>query len=380
LNADCYLTFDDGPDPRSTPQVLEALAQVDASATFFVLGSLAARHPGIVEDTIAAGHRVEFHGHEHVGHDRLDRGEIERDLETGLAVLARIGVQPARWRPPYGATTDASFELAASYGLALTGWTSNPRDWAGSPAPEMLASLDRMLGPYAVVVLHDGIRDEGARGDARETVALLGPLVAELRLRGCEPRPLPDPGASSPALAVARSGAPWTPPGIQIQVLEEDEIDEAFRRRLGAFIADLYESSGPPYRERAWRTFPPVARIVALHEGELIGHAAHFRPRVEPSCPVGGMGDLAVARAFRGRGLARTLSRHLVFQGWRRGVHAQLVATETSRTTLARLGFEPVDTFAFHWEDAQGCHRHPLWMFAVAQPIPPRLRLLDPDF
>ena len=152
------------------------------------------------------------------------------------------------------------------------------------------------------------------------------------------------------------------------------------RKRLGAFIADLYESSGPPYRERAWRTFPPVARIVALHEGELIGHAALFRPRVEPFCPILGLGDLAVARAFRRRGVARTLSRHLVFQGWRRGAHAQLVATGTNATTLARLGFAPVETFAFHWEDDHGCHHDPLWMAAIAQPIPPRLRLLDPDF
>jgi GNAT superfamily N-acetyltransferase len=186
---------------------------------------------------------------------------------------------------------------------------------------------------------------------------------------------------SSAALAVGGLGvAAWAPPGLEIQVLEEAKLGARRRKRLGAFIADLYESSGPPYRERAWRTIPPVARIVAMHEGKLVGHQALFYPRVEPDCPLVGLGDLAVARAFRRRGIARTLIRHAVFQGWRRGAHAQLTATEAVRTTFARFGFAAVETFAFRWEDARGCHRDPLWMAAVAEPIPRRLRLVDPDF
>ena len=380
-NAPAYLTFDDGPDPRTTPQVLAALARVDARATFFVLGSLARRYPGLVEQMVAAGHRVETHGHDHVTHHRLSPTEIKRDLETGLTVLADIGVQPARWRPPYGETAAATFELAESHGLEVTGWTSDPRDWAGAPASEMLAALDGVLGPYAIVVLHDGLDGEGTRADARETVALVEPLVTELRRRGCEPRPLPAPAQSSPALAVAGLGvAAWAPPSIQIEVVEEAELGTARRKLVGAFIADLYESKGAPYRERAWRTIAPVARVLALHEGELVGHAALVRPRVEPACPVAGLADLAVARDFRRRGIARTLTRHNVFQGWRRGARAQLVATEAVRTTVARFGFAAVETFAFHWEDARGCHRDPFWMAAVAEPIPARLRVLDPDF
>jgi chitooligosaccharide deacetylase len=379
--APAYLTFDDGPHPVSTPQVLEALAHLDARATFFVLGSLAARHPRLVEEMVVAGHGVELHGHEHVTHHLLSPAEIERDLKAGLSVLGSIGVRPSRWRPPYGETTEATFELAAAYGLGVTGWTSDPRDWAGTPAPEMLAALDGVIGPYAVVVLHDGIIEEGMRVDASETVALLAPLVAELRRRGCDPRPLPDPEQSSAALAVAGLGVgAWAPSFVEIRVLEEADVGDGFRQRLGAFIADVYESKGPAYLERAWRTFPPVARIVALHGDEIVGHAGMFCPRVDPACPVMGLGDLAVARAFRRRGIARVLTRHLVFQGWRRGAHAQLVATEAARTTVARFGFAPVDSFAFHWEDARGCHRDPLWMAAAAEPIPQRLRVLDPDF
>jgi predicted N-acetyltransferase YhbS len=296
-------------------------------------------------------------------------------------VLARLGVHPSRWRAPYGEITDATFELAAAHGLAVTGWTCTPGDWNSTPAPELLAALDRVIGPYAVVLLHDGVLDEGMRTDARETVALVEPLVAELRRRGCEPQPLPEPADSSPALAVAGLGlGAWAPPFATIRVLEEAELEDDFRRRLGAFIADVYESKGSPYLERGWRTFPPFARVVAMDGDEIVGHASMFRPRVEPACPVMGFGDLAVARGFRRRGLARVINRHLVVQGWRRGAHAELTATETSRTTYLRFGFAPVENFAFYWEDDHGCHRDPYWMAAAAQPIPPRLRLLDPDF
>ncbi len=68
---------------------------------------------------VAAGHRVETHGHEHVTHHRLSGTEIKRDLETGLSVLADIGVHPARWRPPYGETAAATSRADARETVAL---------------------------------------------------------------------------------------------------------------------------------------------------------------------------------------------------------------------------------------------------------------------
>jgi peptidoglycan/xylan/chitin deacetylase (PgdA/CDA1 family)/GNAT superfamily N-acetyltransferase len=376
-----YLTFDDGPDPGGTPQVLEALARSGVPATFFVLGSRVVADPRPLETALEAGHRVELHAHEHVSHERMERGEIERDVERALGVLDRFGVRPTRWRPPFGAVTEASFAIAADHGLELTAWTTDPRDWEGGDAASMLSSVDRMLGPQSVVLLHDGILRDHARRDVGGTLSLIDPLAERLRATGCEPAVLPPGGEGRAPLAAAGfAPGPWSRGRVEFRIVEEADVDNALRERLGEFIADLYEANGAPYRGRAWRTIPPVARVLAFAGDSLIGHNAVFFPRAVSPVRVAGIGDLAVARPWRRRGIARSLIRHVVFQGWRRGAQAELTATEAVRTTFAELGFEPVEDFGFHWDDGVACRRDPSWMAATAVPIAEPVRLLDPDF
>jgi GNAT superfamily N-acetyltransferase len=233
-----------------------------------------------------------------------------------------------------------------------------------------------------VVLLHDGVVPaDQPRADAAGTVGLIGPLISRLRALDCEPAVLPPAGKrNAPLAAAACAQPPWSREGIEFRTVEEGEVDAALRERLGEFIADLYEASGPPYRGRAWRTFPPAARILAFAGDELVGHHSVFFPRAVPAMSIAGMGDLAVAREWRRRGIAGSLIRHAVFQGWRRGAAAQLVATEAVRSTFARLGFEPLEDFRFHWDDGGACRRHPLWMAATAAPLPAPVRVLDPDF
>jgi peptidoglycan/xylan/chitin deacetylase (PgdA/CDA1 family) len=145
------LTFDDGPDPRGTPAVLDALAAAGARATFFVLGERVVEHPALLRDTVAAGHDVELHGFAHLCHPDRGRATIAADLERALGALADAGVRPARWRVPWGVVAPFSAELAAAHGLALTGWTLDTRDWAGATAeligPLVLAARERGLEP-----------------------------------------------------------------------------------------------------------------------------------------------------------------------------------------------------------------------------------------
>jgi GNAT superfamily N-acetyltransferase len=338
--------------------------------------------PRLLESTLEAGHRVEVHAHEHVSHERMERGEIERDLHRTLGVLERLGVRPTRWRPPYGAVTEASVAVATDHGLELTEWTTDPRDWEGKDAAPMLSAIDSMLGPQAVVLLHDGLMPgDQPRQHVEGTVSLVGPLIERLRGLGCEPALLPPGGEGRAPLAAAGCAlGPWSRSGIEFRIIDEANLDGALRERLGEFIADLYEASGPPYRGRAWRTFPPATRILAFAGDELIGHVSVFFPRAASPVRVAGLGDLAVARPWRRRGIARSLTRHAVFQGWRQGADAELVASVAVRTTLAELGFEPLEDFTFHWEDGMACRRDPLWMAATVAPIAEPVRLLDPDF
>jgi peptidoglycan-N-acetylglucosamine deacetylase len=181
------LTFDDGPDPRGTPAVLDALSRAGARATFFVLGEQVERRGDLLARTLADGHRVELHGHAHLRHTEHPRAAIEADLRAALAALDAAGVQPSLWRLPWGAAADFSVALAAEHGLRLAGWTADSHDWRGDAAPAMLAALEPQLAPGAIVLAHDGVGIGALRADCAQTAALVESLVAALRARGLEP-------------------------------------------------------------------------------------------------------------------------------------------------------------------------------------------------
>ena len=190
MPATLALTFDDGPNPDATPQILALLEAHGAQATFFVWGERAREHPGVVREIHDAGHTVAPHCFEHVSHWSRTREQIAADIDSVTALLGEIGVHPAKlWRPPYGQLLrGASREVAADRGLELAGWTINPHDYAGHDAAEMLAGLRGALPAQgqAVLLLHDGHREPHARKrrpDAGNTVALVRMLLADAELR-----------------------------------------------------------------------------------------------------------------------------------------------------------------------------------------------------
>jgi peptidoglycan-N-acetylglucosamine deacetylase len=174
------LTFDDGPDPRGTPAVLDALARAGVHATFFVLGERVEREPALLERVIEAGHDVQVHGHAHLRHIEHDRTRIADDLGEALRALEPHGVHPTLWRLPYGEPAAFSAGIAAAHNLEIVRWTVDSHDWRGDDAGTMLAALEPELKDGAVVLMHDG-------RDARETAALIGPLVHAVRAKGLEP-------------------------------------------------------------------------------------------------------------------------------------------------------------------------------------------------
>ncbi len=193
------LTFDDGPVPEWTPRLLDALATSGAHATFFVVGERAAAHPGCVLRALAEGHDVQLHCHRHLRHTTLGRAELEADTDAGLAALAAIGVQPGRWRTPWGVLGPDTEAVARERGLELTHWTTDTEDWAGADAAGLLALVAADLRPGAVVLAHDGIGPGSLRTGCGETVALVGPLVAAARAAGLEAGPLPRVGVATGA-------------------------------------------------------------------------------------------------------------------------------------------------------------------------------------
>ena len=170
-----HLTFDDGPDPRGTSLVLDALASASAPATFFVTPGA---HPELIARTIGEGHSVAYHCGLHVRHGERSRDDVAAEAERDLEWLDRQGVRPRAWRTPWGDLASWTADLAADLGLELWHWSDDSEDWAGHDAASMLAGLDRTVRDGSVVLMHDGVGPGALREDCRATAELVAPLVA----------------------------------------------------------------------------------------------------------------------------------------------------------------------------------------------------------
>lgn len=180
------LTFDDGPDPGSTPLLLETLDDLAIKATFFCLGAHVEQHPHLVRELSRRGHQVEFHGHRHDHHFAHSPIWIGADLDRGLAALEAVGVRPRWFRPPYGQTTGPTIWHAQRRRLRLVLWSAWGREWVESQAAAVARRVNRDLSGGAIILLHDSdsFSPPGSADRAREA---LGPIAAELDWRGLRP-------------------------------------------------------------------------------------------------------------------------------------------------------------------------------------------------
>jgi peptidoglycan/xylan/chitin deacetylase (PgdA/CDA1 family) len=174
------LTFDDGPDPRSTPAFLDALANLGWTATFFMLGDMVRGAPGLAAEVTAAGHEIGVHADEHRSHLRRPPGAVLNDLTRAVELIEdTVGSRPFWFRPPYGAISSGTVLAARRLRLRMVLWTSWGKDWRDSATPlNVAAEVERGLAPGATVVLHDS-DCASAPGAWRSALGSL-PLLADL--------------------------------------------------------------------------------------------------------------------------------------------------------------------------------------------------------
>lgn len=151
------LTFDDGPDPTSTPAILDTLDVFGWKATFFCLGAQARRDPGLVRELVARGHELGVHGETHRSHLGRSAPAVVADVRSARALIEDLSDRELRWlRPPYGAVAASTLVAAHRTGLRLILWTTWGIDWkAGATGPSVAANVERTFVPGATVLLHD---------------------------------------------------------------------------------------------------------------------------------------------------------------------------------------------------------------------------------
>lgn len=192
-NSHVALTFDDGPDPASTPAFLEALDRLGWKATFFMLGSMAAAAPGLAREVAAAGHEIALHGGTHHYHIARSPRWVANDLARGYDQLGDITGQRCSWhRPPYGVLSGATLTTCRRLGLRAVLWDAWGRDWRHEATPSsVLSDLSAELRGGSTLLLHDS-DCTSAPGSWRSALGALEPLAAHLELLGLRVGPLRD--------------------------------------------------------------------------------------------------------------------------------------------------------------------------------------------
>ena len=199
------LTFDDGPETGAVDGFLEALRELDVSATFFVVGEQVRRSPDAARRIVEAGHEIACHGYRHLNHLRLTPPATIRDLRAARDTIAgETGAEIRHFRPPYGVFNAASWVTAARFGWERVLWARWGRDWEEGATPERIRQCVMSgVRDGDIILLHDA-EAYSSSGSWRRTLGALEPIVSELRERGFEPGPV---GLVSP------NGHPPSAPG-----------------------------------------------------------------------------------------------------------------------------------------------------------------------
>ncbi|MEU6912979.1 bifunctional polysaccharide deacetylase/glycosyltransferase family 2 protein [Streptomyces olindensis] len=180
------LTFDDGPNPTWTPEVLAILEKYDVPGTFFLVGSMVSRYPGIVEDMVDQGHEVGIHTFTHVDLSYQSDARVRREMEqTQLALAGAAGITTTLFRAPYSSQTDAidNYSWPVYEKLGQDGYTSvfvdtDSDDWKRPGVAKIVQWATPEKNEGASVLFHD------AGGERSQTIAALPKYIEKMRAKG----------------------------------------------------------------------------------------------------------------------------------------------------------------------------------------------------
>lgn len=175
------LTFDDGPHPRDTPQVLEILAKHNIHATFFLIGQSVEQYPHLVKQIYQSGHQLALHCYRHVPFPLENASTLQGQLNlTQNAIANTCGILPQtiqHVRPPYGMFNTKTLSLLTEWRYRLVMWSSIPQHWMQPTSWSIKQVIDEVV-PGSIMVLHDG------HGHGKKVASIVDTIAPRLKDMG----------------------------------------------------------------------------------------------------------------------------------------------------------------------------------------------------
>ena len=175
------LTFDDGPHPKYTPEILDILEEYGVEATFFAVGTNAEMYPGLIAREVAEGHEVGNHTYNHYHTANLDAATFRRDVMACDSALEKITGERVRlFRPPEGVCTEEISRLCEEKDYRIILWSVDTRDWAHVPVDAICRNVMSNTKNGSIILMHDFI------GKNSPTPAVLRRIIPGLQEAGFE--------------------------------------------------------------------------------------------------------------------------------------------------------------------------------------------------
>lgn len=172
------LTFDDGPHPKYTPQILDILAQYGVPATFFAVGENVAAYPEIAKRICREGHELGDHTYHHGRISKMTDEELRCEILSCKEVISRhTGVVPRLFRPPEGVCDAALKQVCEDLDMTIVLWSVDTRDWAHTPRDEMIENVKSNTKNGSIILMHDFI---GQKSPTPAALRIIIPMLLEL--------------------------------------------------------------------------------------------------------------------------------------------------------------------------------------------------------
>ena len=182
-----YLTFDDGPNPSTTPHLLSLLEEEKVPATFFLIGQQIAQYRELGKQIVEAGHAVGNHSYQHEFMPGMPLKRVLEEINLTNKLIEEISGNSTRklFRPPYGILDKRVAACVKEAGMSIVYWTLVPEDWQNVGTDRIVERVTKKMSAGSIIVLHEG------SSIAEQTIGATKQIIARAKERGFEFSPLP---------------------------------------------------------------------------------------------------------------------------------------------------------------------------------------------